>query len=145
MPCAFNKGHPQRRSAALEMIGTVFLVSLTAWHRAQRNIDVTVRGITDSECNTYARLSSYSANMSGAAVHMELMSMARHYGIWPRICHRRRTGNIWADALTDAKFDGFTAALRWAPKYTVSSSSFWTSTTRWSGRQWSETALPLSF
>ena len=57
-PWAFNQGNLQRRIAALELIGTVFLVRLAAWQRAQRNIDVTVSGMTDSECNTYALLKS---------------------------------------------------------------------------------------
>ena len=72
-PWAFKDGNPQRRIAALEMLGTVFLIRLAAWHRTHRNIDVTVRGITDSECNRYAMLKSYSSKMPGAAVHMELM------------------------------------------------------------------------
>ena len=114
-PWAFNDGNPQRRIAALEMLGTVFLIRLAAWHRTHRNIDITVRGITDSECNSYAMLKSYSSKMPGAAVHMELMSMARHLGVWPRISHRRRAENQWADSLTESNFQGFDTKRRWEP------------------------------
>ena len=46
---------------------------------------------------------------------MEMMTTARKLGIWPRISHRRRAENQWADDLTEGKFDNFSGSRRWKP------------------------------
>ena len=79
-------------------------------------LDVTVRGITDSQCNSYAMLKNYSRKLPLAAVHMELMSVAAQFAIWPRISHVRREFNTWADDLTENKIEGFSPHNRWEPE-----------------------------
>ena len=79
------------------------------------NANVAVRGVTDSECTSFALLRSYSKKLPGALVHMELAAVAESYGLFPRISHRRRTENTWADDLSEERFSGWDPALRWLP------------------------------
>ena len=98
------------------MLGTVFLVKLAAKSAGPAELDFTVRGITDSQCNTYAMLRNYSRKLPTAAVHMELMSVSARNGVWPRISHVKREYNTWADDLTENKTEGFNPKHRWHPK-----------------------------
>ena len=79
----FSKGSPQRVISALELLGTVMLVRLIAYLEIGGATDVTVRGITDSECNTYAFLRSYSRRLPAALIHMELMASCHAARIFP--------------------------------------------------------------
>ena len=53
--------------------------------------------------------------LPGALVHMELAAVCESYGMFPRISHRRRAENTWADDLSEEKFAGWTPELRWLP------------------------------
>ena len=116
-PWAFAKGSPQRVISALELLGTVILVRLIAELDIGGATDVTVKGITDSECNTYAFLRSYSSRLPAALIHMELMASCHVARIFPRISHRKRDENVWADELTEEHFAGWCPHRRWEPKF----------------------------
>ena len=60
-------------------------------------------------------LRSYSRKMPTAAVHMELMATAARANAHPRISHRTRDLNTWADDLTEEKVAGYDSARRWHP------------------------------
>ena len=115
---AYDKVSPQRRIAALELLGTLFLLRLAAKNVTAAELDVTVRGVTDSQCNSFALLKNYSRKLPLAAVHMELMATAGYFSIWPRISHVPREQNTWADDLTEFKTESFNPRLRWEPRLT---------------------------
>ena len=112
---AFDRGSPQRRISALSLLATVYLVHLAGHWGGPGHAHLSVRGITDSECNSFALLRMYIKKLPGALVHMELAAVCDKYGVFPRVSHRRRTENTWADDLSEEKFSGWAPALRWLP------------------------------
>ena len=80
-----------------------------------RHVRRTARGITDSQCSTFAMLRAYSRRLPAAQVHMELMAVSRALNIQPRISHRHQDHNVWADQLTEGDFTGCNPELRWSP------------------------------
>ena len=112
---AFDRGSPQRRISSLELLAAVYLVHLAGTFGGPGHRNCSVRGITDSSCNTFALLRCYSKKLPAALVHMELAAVCGSYGIFPRVSHRRRAENTWADDLSEEKFAGWTPGLRWLP------------------------------
>ena len=114
-PWAFAKGSPQRCISALELLGTVILLKLATRNKPNSSVQVAVKGITDSQCNTFAMLRCYIRKMPAAGVHMELTAVLSSTNSLLRISHRMRDLNTWADQLTEEDFIGFSAGCRWEP------------------------------
>ena len=80
------------------------------------DLDITVRGVTDSQCNAYTMIRHYSRKLPLATVHMVFMFTAAQFGIWLRISHVKRAYNTWADDLTADNVSGVNPQNRWNPE-----------------------------
>ena len=113
--CAFDRVEPQHRISALELFGTVMLMRLAAKHHANLKTNIAVTARTDSQCNSYALLKTYSRKVLAAVIHMELAETAEVHNLCPRVSHVTRDKNTWADQLTESDMTGFLPEKRWTP------------------------------
>jgi hypothetical protein len=111
-PWGFGKA-PKRRISSFELLGTALLIRLIAASAGRGATATTVTGITDSECNAYAMLRSYSKKLPAAWMHMQLSYWCQRYGMWPAVSHRRRELNQWADDLSNGLTEGWNPELEW--------------------------------
>jgi hypothetical protein len=106
-PWLYDKGSPQKRIAALEMLATVQLVKAILLHSGKLALTIPIH--TDNKGNAFALLADRSRKWPISGLLMELgMSLHKHSSsIRPSFFKRER--NVWADQLTHLDSSGFSS------------------------------------
>jgi hypothetical protein len=104
-PWLYDKGSPQKRIAALEMLATVRLVKAILLQSGKQALTIPFH--TDNQGNAFALLANRSRKWPISGLLMELgVSLHKHSSsIRPSFCKRER--NEWADQLTRLDSSGF--------------------------------------
>ena len=104
-PWLYDKGSPQKRIAALEMLATVRLVKAILLQSGELALTIPIH--TDNKGNAFALLANRSRKWPISGLLMELgMTLHKHSSsIRPSFCKRER--NVWADQLTHLDSSGF--------------------------------------
>ena len=95
VPWAFKNGHPKRRIAALEMLGTLFLCNMILTHQGPLSSRVRLVG-SDNQGNVMAMLNLASKKPYTAAILMELVFLLHTHGCsWrPTTCPGNSTSGL---------------------------------------------------
>ena len=104
-PWAFKKGDPQKRIAAIELYGTLFLVLLLMSKQPTAACRLHIPLISDNQGNVYSILNNATRKMPNVVVLMELVYQIHQAG-------HMRDDNKWADELTHPNPKGFSPALK---------------------------------
>ena len=106
-----KKGSPKRVIAALELLATIVAVKL--WAPAYKGRMVAkVPAMTDNLSNEYAVKKSMTSKYPGTVLLMELAEELRAQDLGLALKWVRRSGNQWADDLTNEEFGKFDPSLR---------------------------------
>ena len=111
-PWAFKKGDPQKRIAAIELYGTLFLVLLLMSKQPAAACRLHIPLISDNQGNVYSILNNATRKMPNAVVLMELVYQIYQAGHVLAPTHSKRDDNKWADELTHPNPRGFSPALK---------------------------------
>eukprot|EP00435_Cladocopium_sp_Y103_P060109 s690_g21.t2 len=111
-PWAFVDGDSTRRIAALEMLGTLILVSLLLTKSEASLLRLQLSLISDNQGNIFALLNSHTRKMPTAAFLMQLVYLLYEKRAQIAPSHCKRDHNQWADDLTHSEPQGFTPELR---------------------------------
>ena len=111
-PWAFKKNDPQKRIAALELYGTLFLALLLMAQNPSTSCRLHIPLVSDNQGNVYSILNNATRKMPTAVILMELVYQLYQAGHMLAPTHSRRDDNQWADELTHPDPRGFDPALR---------------------------------
>ena len=112
-PWAFKKNDPQKRIAALELYGTLFLALMLMAQNPSTSCRLHIPLVSDNQGNVYSILNNATRKMPTAVILMELVYQLYQAGHMLAPAHsRRRDDNQWADELTHPNPKGFDPALR---------------------------------
>ena len=111
-PWAFKKNDPQKRIAALELYGTLFLALLLMAQNPSTSCRLHILLVSDNQGNVYSILNNATRKMPTAVILMELVYQLYQAGHMLAPAHSRRDDNQWADELTHPNPKGFDPALR---------------------------------
>eukprot|EP00434_Breviolum_minutum_P024420 symbB.v1.2.021567.t1/scaffold1869.1/size97865/1 len=111
-PWAFKKNDPQKRIAALELYGTLFLALLLMAQNPSTSCRLHIPLVSDNQGNVYSILNNATRKMLTAVILMELVYQLYQAGHMLAPAHSRRDDNQWADELTHPNPQGFDPALR---------------------------------
>ena len=111
-PWAFKKNDPQKRIAALELYGTLFLALLLMAQNPSTSCRLHIPLVSDNQGNVYSILNNATRKMPTAVILMELVYQLYQAGHMLAPAHSRRDDNQWADELTHPNPQGFDPALR---------------------------------
>ena len=111
-PWAFKKGDPQKRIAAIELYGTLFLVLLLMSKQPAAACRLHIPLISDNQGNVYSILNNATRKMPNAVILMELVHQIYQAGHMLAPTHSKRDDNKWADELTHPNPTGFSPALK---------------------------------
>ena len=111
-PWAFKKGDPQKRIAAIELYGTLFLVLLLMSKQPTAACRLHIPLISDNQGNVYSILNNATRKMPNAVILMELVYQIYQAGHMLAPTHSKRDDNQWADELTHPSPKGFSPALK---------------------------------
>ena len=118
-PWLFDKGSPQKRIAALEMLATVSLVKTIL--SLVGNAPLTIPIHTDTKGNAFALLANRSRKWPVSGLLMELGMTLHKHSSSIRPSFLKREWNEWADQLTHLDSSGFSPENQ----VTLSTSSEW--------------------
>ena len=93
-------GDPQKRIAALELYGTLFLVLLLMEKQPTAACRLHIPLISDNQGNVYSILNNATRKMPNAVILMELVYQIYQAGHMLAPTHSKRDDNKWADELT---------------------------------------------
>ena len=110
-PWAFKNGDPQKRIAAIELYGTLFLVLLLMERQPSASCRLHIPLISDNQGNVYSILNNATRKMPNSVVLMELVYQIYQAGHLLAPTHSERDENKWADELTHPNPLGFSPAL----------------------------------
>ena len=111
-PWAFKNGDPQKRIAAIELYGTLFLVLLLMERQPSASCRLHIPLISDNQGNVYSILNNATRKMPNSGVLMELVYQIYQAGHLLAPTHSKRDENKWADELTHPNPLGFSPALK---------------------------------
>ena len=111
-PWAFKKGDPQKRIAALELYGTLFLVLLLMDKQPTASCRLHIPLISDNQGNVHSILNNATRRMPNAVTLMELVYQIYQAGHMLAPTHSKRDDNQWADELTHPNPKGFCPSLK---------------------------------
>ena len=111
-PWAFKKNDPQKRIAALELYGTLFLALLLMAQNPSTSCRLHIPLVSDNQGNVYSILNNATRKMPTAVILMELVYQLYQAGHMLAPAHSRRDDGQWADELTHPNPQGFDPALR---------------------------------
>ena len=111
-PWAFKNGDPQKRIAAIELYGTLFLVLLLMERQPAAACRLHIPLISDNQGNVYSILNNATRKMPNSVVLMELVYQIYQAGHMLAPTHSKRDDNKWADELTHPNPLGFSPALK---------------------------------
>ena len=111
-PWAFKQNDPQKRIAALELYGTLFLALLLMVQNPSTSCRLHIPLVSDNQGNVYSILNNATRKMPTAVILMELVYQLYQAGHMLAPTHSRRDDNQWADELTHPEPQGFDPALR---------------------------------
>ena len=111
-PWAFKQNDPQKRIAALELYGTLFLALLLMAQNPSTSCRLRIPLVSDNQGNVYAILNNATRKMPTAVILMEVVYQLYQAGHMLAPTHSRRDDNQWADELTHPEPQGFDPALR---------------------------------
>ena len=111
-PWAFKKNDPQKRIAALELYGTLFLALMLMAQNPSTSCRLHIPLVSDNQGNVYSILNNATRKMPTAVILMELVYQLYQAGHMLAPAHSRRDDNQWADELTHPNPKGFDPALR---------------------------------
>ena len=111
-PWAFDKVSPKRRISALELLGTILLAKFSAKRLGARALGVTLSANTDNQGNSFSLAKKSAKAWPNSALMMELAAHEIHTGARCQVSHVKRASNVWADDLTNGKFQNFCKDLR---------------------------------
>ena len=111
-PWAFKRNDPQKRIAALELYGTLFLALLLMAQNTTKACRLHIPLISDNQGNVYSILNNATRRMPTAVILMELVYQLYQAGHMLAPSHSRRDDNQWADELTHPDPKGFDPALK---------------------------------
>eukprot|EP00434_Breviolum_minutum_P002202 symbB.v1.2.001939.t1/scaffold55.1/size374282/21 len=111
-PWAFKKNDPQKRIAALELYGTLFLALMLMAQNPSTPCRLHIPLVSDNQGNVYSILNNATRKMPTAVILMELVYQLYQAGHMLAPAHSRRDDNQWADELTHPNPKGFDPALR---------------------------------
>ena len=111
-PWAFKQGDPQKRIAAIELYGTLFLVLLLMSKQPTAACRLHIPLISDNQGNVYSILNNATRKMPNAVILMELVYQIYQAGHMLAPTHSKRDDNQWADELTHPSPKGFSPALK---------------------------------
>ena len=107
-----KKGDPQKRIAAIELYGTLFLVLLLMSKQPTAACRLHIPLISDNQGNVYSILNNATRKMPNAVILMELVYQIYQAGHMLAPTHSKRDDNQWADELTHPSPKGFSPALK---------------------------------
>ena len=110
-PWAFKDGNPQKRIAALELLGTLVLTHCILQKQGKTAAAVRIPVGSDNQGNVFALLNFASKKPHTAAILMELVLRLHVAGCSLAPCHVPRELNQWADDLTHPLYGGFSSEL----------------------------------
>ena len=110
-PWAFKNGNPQKRIAALELLGTLVLTHCILQKQGTTAAAVRIPVGSDNQGNVFALLNFASKKPHTAAILMELVLRLHVAGCSLAPCHVPRELNQWADDLSHPLYDGFSSEL----------------------------------
>ena len=110
-PWAFKDGNPQKRIAALELLGTLVLTHCILQKQGKTAAAVRIPVGSDNQGNIFALLNFASKKPHTAAILMELVLRLHVAGCSLAPCHVPRELNQWADDLTHPLYGGFSSEL----------------------------------
>ena len=105
-------GDPQKRIAALELYGTLFLVLLLMEKQPTAACRLHIPLISDNQGNVYSILNNATRKMPNAVILMELVYQIYQAGHMLAPTHSKRDDNKWADELTHPNPRGFRPSLK---------------------------------
>ena len=111
-PWAFKEGDPQKRIAAVELLGTLVLCRLLLARQKSESSSVRLPIGSDNQGNVFSLLSFASKKPHTAAVLMELVWQLHLAGCSLAPCRVPRELNQWADEFTHVDYGGFSEELR---------------------------------
>ena len=111
-PWAFKSGDPQKRIAALEMMGTLLLVYFLIQKGSRGSARVMIPMVSDNQGNIYAILNQKTRKMPTALLLMELVLQLHLHECRVAPSHVKRDFNQWADELTHPDYRGFHPSRR---------------------------------
>ena len=106
-PWAFKDGNPQKRIAALELLGTLLLCKHLVAQQGQLPGRVRFPVGSDNSGNIFSLLNLSAKEPYSAALLMELVLFLHCEGCSIAPNHVAREYNTWADELTHPDFEGF--------------------------------------
>ena len=104
---AFKEGDPQKRIAAIELLGTLVLCRLLLARQQSESSSVRLPIGSDNQGNVFSLRSFASKKPHTAAVLMEFVWQLHLAGCALAPCHVPRELNQWADELTHVDYGGF--------------------------------------
>ena len=113
-PWAFKDGNPQKRTAALELYGSLLLLILVLGATEGPRY-MPIPSLTDNQSNALSMMANNSKKWPNAAILMEL-SLQRHVHqtcLAPAFIHREH--NDWSDQLSKGDTSKFDPALQIQP------------------------------
>ena len=111
-PWAFKDGNPQKRIAALELLGTLLLCKHLVARQGQLPGRVRLPVGSDNSGNIFSLLNLSAKKPYSAALLMELVLFLHCEGCSIAPNHIPREYNTWADELTHPDFEGFSLDRR---------------------------------
>ena len=111
-PWAFKDGNPQKRIAALELLGTLLLCKHLVAQQGQLPGRVRLPVGSDNSGNIFSLLNLSAKKPYTAALLMELVLFLHCEGCSIAPNHVPREYNTWADELTHPDFEGFSLDCR---------------------------------
>ena len=111
-PWAFKRNDPQKRIAALELYGTLFLALLLMDRPPASSCRLHIPLVSDNQGNVYSILNNATRRMPSAIILMELVYQIYQAGHMLAPTHSRRDENKWADGLTHPSPVGFCPSLK---------------------------------
>ena len=111
-PWAFKDGNPQKRIAALELLGTLLLCKHLVTQQGQLPGRVRLPVGSDNSGNIFSLLNLSAKKPYSAALLMELVLFLHCEGCSIAPNHVLREYNTWADELTHTDFEGFSLVRR---------------------------------
>ena len=111
-PWAFKEGDPQKRIAAIELLGTLVLCRLLLAKQQLESSSVRLPIGSDNQGNVFSFLNFASKKPHTAAVLMEFVWQLHLAGCSLAPCHVLREFNQWADELTHVEYGGFFEEFR---------------------------------
>ena len=109
---AFKQNDPQKRIAALELYGTLFLALLLMAQNPSTSCRLHIPLVSDNQGNVYSILNNATRKMPTAVILMELVYQLYQAGHMLAPTHSHRDDNQWADELTHPEPQGFDPTLR---------------------------------